>query len=153
MHLRDINGVYNVAETNESKRIGKYFTIVDRNKQGDAEMVIHKIMKTLVHSIRDNTDHDTEMYFQQYLSLHSKFSQEGYTLEAAVLDKTTFDHTTLTKFFSQPTYFDMSLNFGTDKSVDEFPSLPTMTTANPWEPTQPETKITLLRKSHQSVDD
>ena len=32
MHLHDIDGVYNVVETNESQRIGKYFIIVDRNK-------------------------------------------------------------------------------------------------------------------------
>ena len=32
MHLRDIDGVYDVVETNKSQRINKYFIIVDRNK-------------------------------------------------------------------------------------------------------------------------
>ena len=33
LHLRDIDGVFNVVETNKSQKIGKYFCIVDRNKR------------------------------------------------------------------------------------------------------------------------
>ena len=32
-HLIEIDGVYNVVETNESQELGKYFVIVERNKQ------------------------------------------------------------------------------------------------------------------------
>ena len=41
---------------------------MDRNKQQEAELIIHEIMQALVHRIRDITDNDTEMHFQQYLS-------------------------------------------------------------------------------------
>ena len=74
-------------------------------------------------------------------------------MEVAALDKAIFDHTTLTKSFSKPTCFDISLNFGTEILADVFPSLPTTTTANPWKTTQSETQIALLGKSHQSSDD
>ena len=50
-HLNDIYGVYDVVKTNESQRVGKYFIIVDKNKQRAAELVIHKIMQALVHRI------------------------------------------------------------------------------------------------------
>ena len=124
---------------------------MDRNKRREAELVIHEIMQVLVHRIRDIANNDTEMHFQQYLSLHSRLSQGGYTSEAAALDKNIFDRTTLTKLFFRPTYFDMGINFGTEESAAAFPSLESP--ANPWKSTQQETQIALLGNSIQLVDD
>ena len=153
MHLRDIDGAYKIVETNESQRIGKYFTIVDRNKRRDAELVTHEIMKALVHCIRDIVDPDAQMNFQQYPSLRTKLSLGGYTLEVEALDKDICDSSTLTKSFSKQTYFDMNLNFGTNKSENTFLSLPTIMTANPWKQTQPENQLALFGNSHHPGDD
>ena len=113
-HLNDIYGVYDVVKTNESQRVGKYFIIVDKNKQRAAELVIHKIMQALVHRIQDIADHDAEMKLNnQFPSLWSRLSQGGHTSEAAELDCDIFNHSTLAKSFSKPTYFDMGMNFGT----------------------------------------
>ena len=152
MHLHDIDGVYNVVETNESQRIGKYFIIVDRNKQRDDEMVIHEIMKVLVLRIQDIADPDAQMHFQQYSSLRTQFSLGGYTSEAAELDKDIFDGSILTKSSLKQTYFDMSLNFGSKESKDWFPSLPATMTANSWKQTPPENQLALFGKSHHPGD-
>ena len=91
------------------------------------------------------------MHFQQCPSLRSRLSQGGYITESAELDKEIFDHTTLSRSFSKPTYFEMGINFGTDNSAAEFLSLPPP--VNPWTPPQPETQVALLGNPHQSADD
>ena len=63
MHLREIDGVYDVVETNESQKVGKYFIIVDRNKQQAAELNIHEIMQALSYRIRDIADNDADNAF------------------------------------------------------------------------------------------
>ena len=151
MHLREIDGVYDCVETNESQKVGKYFIIVDRNKRQTAKLVFHEIMKELVYRFRDEADNETEMHFKQFLSLRSQLSQGGYTSEAVALDHNIFDHTTLTKSFSKPTYFDMGMNFGTDKSAAKFPSL--HPSANPWKTTQQENQLALLGNSNQLVNE
>ena len=85
-YLNDIDGVYDVVETNKSQKVGKYFIIVDKNKRRGAELVIHEIMQALVHQIQDIADPDAEMKLNQFPSLRSRLSQGGYTSEAAVLD-------------------------------------------------------------------
>ena len=44
-HLNEIDGMYDVVETNESQSVGKYFIIVDKNKQREAKLVVPKICK------------------------------------------------------------------------------------------------------------
>ena len=43
-HLNGIEGAYDVVATNKSQSVGKYFIIVDKNKQPLAELIIHEIM-------------------------------------------------------------------------------------------------------------
>ena len=108
------------------------FIIVDKNKQRGAELVICEIMQALVHRTQDEADPDAEMKLKQFPSLWSRLSQGGYTSEAAELDRNIFNHSTLTKSFSKPIYFDMGINFGTEESATAFPLLPVP--ANPWKP-------------------
>ena len=68
-HLRDIDGVFDVVETNESQTIGKYFIICESSKRREIEKVIHEIMKALVSCIQDDADEAAQMHFDQYPSL------------------------------------------------------------------------------------
>ena len=60
-HLNEIDGVYDIVETNESQSVGKYFIIVEKNKQQGAELVVNEIMQAIVHRTQDITDDDAEM--------------------------------------------------------------------------------------------
>ena len=62
-HLRDIDRVYDVVETNKSQKMGKYFIIVDRNKQQAAKLFI-QVMQALSYRFQSNADNDAEMHLQ-----------------------------------------------------------------------------------------
>ena len=141
LHLRDIDGIFDVLETNESQKISKYFIIVDRSKRRNAETMIHEITKALVSRIQDDTDLDAQLHLDQYLSLRTKLSLRGYTLEAVEPDKDIFNSATLPKLSSRQTYVDMSLNFGTKEVADMFPSLPAPAQPNPQKQTPTETQL------------
>ena len=66
-HLRGIDGVYDVVETNQSQEKGKYFIVCDRGKQQTAERIIHEVMKALTFRITDICD-PAEKHFEQCLS-------------------------------------------------------------------------------------
>ena len=57
-YLRDIDGVFNIVETNENEKIGKYFAICERSKRREVERIIHEITKALVSRIQDEADFD-----------------------------------------------------------------------------------------------
>lgn len=112
--------------------------IVDKNKQQLAELVVHTTMKTLVHQLQDEADHDTDIKFSPYPSLCSQFNAGGYTTQAAEMYGDIFNHTTLEKSFSKPPEFEMML-FGIEPA-SAFPPLlaPTSITR--------ESKTTIRRK-------
>ena len=85
----------------------------------------------------------------QYPSLRSRLSQGGYTLEASELNCDIFNHSTLAKSFSKPSYFDMGVNFGTKESATAFPSLPAP--ANTWKTPQ-ENQLAILGNLNQPSD-
>ena len=50
-------------------------------------MAIPEIMKALLSQIQDDVNPDAQLYFDQYPSLRTKLSVDGYTSEAAELVK------------------------------------------------------------------
>ena len=117
-HLRGIDGVYDVVETNRSQKKGKYFIVCDRSKRQTAERIIHKVMKALTFRITDICD-PAEKHFDQCPSLRSRLIQGGYTMQAAALDKEIYNPLTLPKSHTTTPYFDMmGLNLGTEDILD-----------------------------------
>ena len=149
-HLSDIDGVFDVVETNESQSIGKYFVICERSKRAEVEKVIHEINKALVRSIQDDADSDAKMHFNQYPSLRTKMSLGGYTEQAAALDADIFSP--ITNSSPQQAIFDMSLDFGPEAMVGSFPLLspPVPVVPNPWKPTTTENQLA-LREERSTV--
>ena len=150
-HLMEIDGVYDVVETNQSLELAKYFIIVERNKRRQDELIIHEIMKALSLQITDIRDNDAGKHFNQYPSLRLRLSQGGYTMEAVELDKEIYDSATLSKSFSRTPYFEMGIQLGTDDLVDELPTIPSP--ANAWKSQQPANRLAILGNPQQSNDD
>ena len=119
--LLNIDGVYDVVETNQSQEQGKYFFITERRKRQQVERAIHEILHALSLRITDITDEGAEKYFDQCPSLRSRLSQGGYTTKAAEFNKDIFDTDTLSKTFAGTPFFEMDIQLGTDDVLDAAP--------------------------------
>ena len=149
-HLREINGVFDIVETNKSATIGKYFAICDRSKRHEIERIIHAIMKALVGRIQDESDYNAQKYFGEHPSLRTQLSYGGYSAEAAELDKDIFS--TFSSRPSQSTFAHMTLNFGTNDMTDEFPALrPPALPANPWKQNTTENQLAVRGEERSTV--
>ena len=149
-HLRNIDGVYDIAETNESASIGKYFAICESSKKPEVEKAIHAIMKAVVARIQDESDHDAQKHFGEYPSLRSQLSYGGYTAEAAELDKDIFS--TFSSGTSSSPFSNMSIDFGTEDAADAFPALPAPPPRNnPWKQNPPENQLAVRGDDRSTV--
>ena len=141
--LNEIDGVYDVVETNQSQDKGKYFVVCDRAKQQEAERIIHEVMKAITLRITDDCDLPAEKHYEQCPSLRSRLSQGGYTMQAAALDKEIYNPTTLPKSYTTKPYFDMmGLSLGTDDILDTPAAV--SPAPNAWKPSNPPTHQALL---------
>ena len=147
-HLRGIDGVYDVVETNQSQEKGKYFIVCDRGKRQTAERIIHEVMKALITNICE----PAEKHFEQCPSLRSQLSQGGYTIQAAALDKEIYNPLTLSKSHTTTPYFDMmGLNLGTEDILDTLPTA--SSPPNAWKTPHPANQLALLGNHHPNHND
>ena len=93
--------------------------------------------------ITNECDLAAEKHYKQCLSLRSRLSQGGYTMQATELDKDIYNPKTLPKSYTTKPYFDMAgFTLGTDDILNTPAAV--SPAPNAWKPINPPTHQALL---------